>query len=161
MIYLGMVIDVAHAHYQTLQDIAEIAGANGVPIIDSHTSLSLSPEPTGSRRRTWTETELVAGTGGLICTWPLQCPPGQDACQRLTIDNWAEENYQMKERLGARHIALGTDGGGLLPGLVDGYQDILNLPNLVTAMYEKGFVDSEIDHYMGKNMVRILKTCIR
>jgi membrane dipeptidase len=160
MISLGMVIDVAHAHYATVRNIAEIARYHGVPIIDSHTSLSPNEVPNGSRLRTWTEMELIISTKGLICTWPLKWERETGANDRWTIRNWAEENYRMKNRLKAKHIALGTDGGGVLPSLVDGYESILDIPKLKDAMLTAGFTNGQIKGYMGKNMMKTLKKCI-
>ncbi len=159
MMSLGMVADVAHAHYATLKDIGEIAKVNGIPVIDSHTSLSPLAEPNGGRLRTWEEMEIVAASGGVICTWPLKWE-ASGWSGRLTLLDWAEENYKMKERLGSEHIALGTDGGGVLPDLVDGYGSILDLPKLLEAMDEVGFKRSEIEAYMGGNLFRVIKQCI-
>lgn len=162
MMELGIVVDVAHAHYYTLKDIVEIARENNVPILDSHTSLhpcKYYENQCGGRLRTWDEMEMVASTGGLICTWPLRWER-QDGTGRLTIEDWAKENYEIKEKLGSNHIALGTDGGGLLPKLVEGYKDILDLPKLVEAMHKVGFKGNEIEAYMGGNFLRILKRCI-
>jgi microsomal dipeptidase-like Zn-dependent dipeptidase len=160
MIELGIIVDVAHAHINTLQGIAEIARHNEVPIIDSHTSFTHRENPYGTTRlRTLAEMEMVAATGGLICTWPLRWER-PDGTGRLTIYDWAEENYEIKERLGIEHIALGTDGGGVLPEMVDGYESILDLPKLVKAMDEVGFKRSEITAYMGGNLFRVIKKCI-
>jgi microsomal dipeptidase-like Zn-dependent dipeptidase len=103
--------------------------------------------------------EMIAATGGIICTWPLKWVR-EDGSGRLTIDDWAEENYAMKERLGIEHIGLGTDGGGVLPEMVEGYKSILDLPKLVDAMGEVGFKRSEIAAYMGGNLFRVIKQCI-
>jgi microsomal dipeptidase-like Zn-dependent dipeptidase len=159
MMKLGIVLDVAHAHYPTLRDIVKIAVAKGIPLIDSHTSLSPCEEFCGSRLRTWEEMEMVAATSGVICTWPLKWERA-DGSGRLTLNDWAEENYEMKERLGSQHIALGTDGGGVLPEMVEGYSSILDLPKLVEAMDEVGFKRSEIAAYMGGNLFRVIKQCI-
>ena len=159
MMDLGMVVDVAHAHYPTLKDIAKIAKRNGIPIIDSHTSLSPCQEFCGGRLRIWKEMEMVAKTGGVICTWPLKWVR-DDGSGRLTLYDWAEENYEIKKRLGSEHIALGTDGGGVLPAMVDGYESILDLSKLVEAMDEVGFKRKEIAAYMGGNVYRVLKKCI-
>jgi len=158
MMSLGIVIDAVHAHYATLKDIAEIAVAHGIPIIDSHTSLSPAANPVGSRLRTWEEMRIIARTDGLICTWPLQRKnpwPG-----RLTIKDWAKENHALKTNLGNRHIGLGTDGGGLLPETVSDYKSIMDLPKLIGAMAEEGFDGQEIAGYMGGNLGRILQKCI-
>lgn len=74
---MGIVVDVAHAHINTLKDIAEMTGK---PLIDSHTGLSYSSVPTGGRRRTWKEMEMVVATGGVICTWLLTVKPKFLAC---------------------------------------------------------------------------------
>ena len=153
MIDLGIVVDAAHAHYATLRDMADMARSQGVPLIDSHTSLLPGTEYNGSRLRTWEEMELIAATGGIICTWPLQ----ESRVNRLTIRDWARENYEIKKRLGSRHIALGTDGGGQLPAMVDGYESILDLPKLIADMHAVGFKRKEIDDYMGNNFLRVLK----
>jgi len=56
---LGIIVDVAHAHYNTLQGIAEIARTNRVPIIDSHTSFTGRENPYGTTRlRTWKKWNL-------------------------------------------------------------------------------------------------------
>jgi microsomal dipeptidase-like Zn-dependent dipeptidase len=162
MIALGMVVDVAHAHIKTLQGITDIAHANGTPVIDSHTSLTRAPLPTGNRLRTWSEMEMVVKTGGAICTWP-------SGVYRTFIE-WAQELSEIKARFGIEHIALGTDGGGNSPISVQGYRDvgdgkkyegILDLPMLVDAMAEVGFTRREITDYMGENLYRIFKLCLR
>ena len=157
MISLGMVIDVAHAHFATLEDIAEIAFSHGFPVIDSHTSLSPMDLPTGNRLRTWEEMELIAKTGGIVCTWPLRAQNAAAGYERRTILDWAKENHEMKKRLGKEHIGLGTDGAGVLPQFVEGYTSILDLPKLMDAMDEAGFKRNEIDDYMGLNFFRVLK----
>lgn len=156
----GMIIDGAHAYYKTLADMANIARSNGVPIIDSHTSLSPQPQPNGSRLRTWREMEIIVRTGGIICTWPLKWESQDSNAGRRTVQDWARENYELKKRLGVAHIALGTDGGGQLPAMVDGYTSILDLPKLIKAMYRAGFKEWEIELYMGGNFRRVLETCL-
>ena len=160
MMSLGIVVDVAHAHYATLRDIAEIAKAHRLPVVDSHTSLSPLADPNGGRLRTWEEMEMIASTGGLVCTWPLKWVDPATGTGRLTLRDWAEENYQMMERLGGEHIGFGTDGGGILPERVDGYRSLLDIPALIDAMDEVGFLRWEIDLYMGRNLSRVLRKCI-
>lgn len=160
MISRGMVIDGAHAYSKTIKDMANIARINGFPIIDSHTSLSPQSQPNGSRLRTWKEMEIIVRTGGIICTWPLQWESTELGVRRLTIRDWARENFEIKKRFGAAHIALGTDGGGQLPDMVDGYTSILDLPKLIAAMYRAGFEKWEIELYMGGNFRRVLEACL-
>jgi membrane dipeptidase len=153
---LGVVVDVAHAHARTLQDIAAL---NPRPLLDSHTSLCPGPETENcGRRRTWREMEWVAKTGGVVCTWPMAFTrPGQT---RRTFGDWAREILEMKKKLGMEHVGLGTDRGGNIPRLIEGYRDVADFPLLVRAMEEAGLAPEEIRAYMGGNVLRLLKACI-
>jgi membrane dipeptidase len=153
---LGMVVDVAHAHPTTLKQIVEISSK---PLVDSHTSPCPGEDASGcGRLRTWKEMELVAKTGGVVCTWPYAYQSG-NAVRRTFLD-WAKENLEMKRRLGMAHVGLGTDGGGSLPDLIEGYRDVSDLVHLVAAMQEVGFANEEIAAYMGGNFYRVLRNCI-
>ena len=133
---------------------------NGVPIIDSHKSLTHRENPYGTTRlRTFEEMEMVAETGGVVCTWPLAWSVDENH-HRTSFSDWAEENLEIAQRLGIEHVGLGTDGGGGLPDLIDGYESILDLPNLVDAMDEVGFKRRDITAYMGGNLRRVIKNCI-
>ncbi len=155
---LGIVVDVAHAKTATLKGIVEVSAA---PVVDSHTSLL--PLPSGAtparptRLRTWAEMELIAKTGGLICTWPMAYVAGP--YHRTTVTQWAEEIRRMKTRLGIEHCGLGTDGGGNLPRTVDGWDSIASLPNLIRAMRDIGLSQEDIFAYTGRNFLRILVRC--
>ena len=104
--------------------------------------------------------EIIANTGGLIGTWPLCWGTASGGPDRLTIKDWAKENYALKNHLGIRHIPLGTDGGGLLPDRVEGYNSILDLPKLIEDMMDVGFTIQEIEMYMGRNLFKTLRRCI-
>jgi len=153
---LGMVVDVAHADSLTLKHICEITQR---PLLDSHTHpCSLDDEKTCGRFRTWKDMEMVAKTGGVVCTWPWATSRGK--AKRETFQDWAAEIAEMKRRIGMEHVGLGTDGGGGLPRFIKGYRDIRDLSRLVQAMQEAGFTRSEIAAYMGGNVYRVLKACI-
>ena len=156
-----MIVDVAHAHINTLEDIAALAIRHKVPIIDSHTALS-HEWINGSRRRSLDEMETIAETGGVVCTWPVQACNSQGKCSRTTFDDWAAETKGIAGALGIAHIGLGTDGGGIgnLAKLIDGYESILDLPKLVEAMEEAGLKRKEIAAYMGENIKAVIKKCI-
>ena len=153
---VGMVVDVAHAHPKTLKDIAEMNPRN---LLDSHTSACPTQDLRRChRQRTWTDMELIAQTGGVICTWPFAFErPDQ---RRKTFADWAAEILEMKKRLGMDHVGLGTDGGGSIPRFIEGYRDVGDLPRLATAMREIGLSPEDIKAYMGGNVYRVLQKCI-
>jgi membrane dipeptidase len=153
---LGMVVDVAHAHPLTLKQIAEMSHN---PLLDSHTNPCSREDPSKCHRlRTWKDMELVAKTGGVVCTWPLAIQRGTSV--RKTFLDWAKEILEMKKRLGMDHVGLGTDGGGMVPCL-DGYRDVRDLVHLMAAMQEVGLSHEDIKSYMGGNLYRVLQQCIR
>ena len=153
---LGMVVDVAHADSLTLKHIGEVTQR---PVVDSHTHpCSLDDAKKCGRFRTWKDMEVVAKTGGVVCTWPWATSQGK--AKRETFRDWAVEILEMKKRIGMDHVGLGTDGGGGLPRFIKGYQDIRDLSQLVKAMQEAGFTREEIAAYMGGNTYRVLKACI-
>jgi len=153
---VGMVVDVAHAHSLTLRQIAEMSAK---PLVDSHTNpCQIEDALRCGRSRTWKDMELVARTGGVVCTWPWAHKWG--GAIRKTFSDWAKEILEMKNRLGMNHVGLGTDGGGNLPDLIEGYRDVRDLVKLRVAMQEVGFSQEEIGAYMGGNFYRVLKSCI-
>lgn len=101
---------------------------------------------------------MVARTGGVVCTWPMAYEG--KTVRRITFLDWAREILEMKKRLGMDHVGLGTDGGGNLPGLIDGYRDICDLVQLMKAMQEVDFSQGEIAAFMGGNFRRVLQSCI-
>ena len=159
MIQLNMVIDVAHTSTKTLLEVCAIAQSAGVPVIDSHTSLLRDyyslPSSGFTRMRSLAEMEAVSNTGGVVCTWPLRCD-SSCAGERARIEGWAAEIEYMIAHLGPDHVGLGSDGGGRLPGLVDGYQNIKNLNGLAYELAGRGLSYADIHAYMGANMLRVL-----
>lgn len=152
---MGMLIDVAHAKTKTLKSIVEVSAA---PVIDSHTS----PLPYGyetskpSRLRSWPEMEMIAKTGGVICTWPY-ADARDPRHKRTTMKDWAEEIALMKSRLGIEHCGFGTDSGGALPQMVEGWVSYASLPHLIKAMRETGLSQNDVVAYLGGNFLRVLQ----
>jgi membrane dipeptidase len=150
---LGIVIDVAHASTDAVRDIT---GITQRPLVDSHTSVCHNDKLPCSRFRTWREMELIAKTDGVVCTWPIK--RSREGYRRETFLDWAKEILEMKNRLGIEHVGLGTDGGGHLPALIDGYDDVRDLKKLAHAMMEVGLSRKDIAAYMGGNFYRVFKT---
>jgi membrane dipeptidase len=149
---LGIVIDVAHASTDALKQIAEITKR---PLIDSHTS----PGPGApTRNRTWAEMELIAKSGGVVCTWPLSLNIPDRNYKRETFLDWAKEIAAMKRRIGIEHVGLGTDSGGRLPDRIAGFKDVADLKKLAVAMIETGLTREDVVAYMGGNFLRVFKT---
>jgi microsomal dipeptidase-like Zn-dependent dipeptidase len=100
--------------------------------------------------------EIVARTDGVVCSWPLgwRRSPGK------TFQDWATELMAMRKRIGMRHIGLGSDGGGGLGQVVEGYRDARDLERLAKAMLATGFSREDIAAFMGGNTYRVLTSSI-
>lgn len=149
---IGMVVDVAHAGPATFKDMLSVVTK---PVIDSHTNPSSGTRESW-RMRPWKEMEMVARTGGVTCTWPI----AYRTLPRKTLNDWAKEILVMKQHLGIEHVGLGSDGGGYLVNLVEGYRDSRDLGKLAEAMLEVGLSKEDVAAYMGGNVLRVLQTCI-
>jgi membrane dipeptidase len=150
---LGIVIDVAHASFGAIKDIVNTTRR---PLVDSHTSVCHNDALPCGRYRIWREIELIAKTGGIVCTWPLA--RRREGYKRETFLDWAKEILEMKKRIGIEHVGLGTDGGGHLPSTIDGYDDVRDLRKLAAAMIEVGLSKNDIAAYMGGNFYRVFKS---
>jgi microsomal dipeptidase-like Zn-dependent dipeptidase len=66
----------------------------------------------------------------------------------------------MRKRIGMEHIGLGTDGGGGLNSMVEGYRDARDIERLAKAMLAEGFSREDIAAFMGGNTYRVLASSI-
>jgi microsomal dipeptidase-like Zn-dependent dipeptidase len=153
---LGIVLDAAHADASTLAGIAAVSRR---PILDSHTGVNPTDDPTVCPRlRTWEEMEMIASTGGVVCSWP--CAYEYGAVRRTTVADWAAEIAEMKLRLGAAHVGLGTNGGGGVPLPIDGYAGVQDLGLLAVALLDAGLSKRDLQGFFGGNVLRVLADCL-
>ena len=66
----------------------------------------------------------------------------------------------MKRRLGVVHVGIGTDGGGGLPALIQGYRDVRDLTALARTVREVGFSPDEIAAVFGGNVRRVFQQAV-
>lgn len=153
---IGMMVDTAHSNTKTLKSISEVSL---LPLLDSHTA----PFPDGeensfpNRARSWEEMELIAKSGGLIGVMPISYKLG--SYSRTALADLAKEIVMMRDRLGIEHVGMGSDSGGL-PQLVDGWDSISSLPNLVSELLEQGMSEDETKAFAGGNFLRIARESI-
>ncbi len=140
---LGMLVDLAHASPQLVDDVTRTATA---PLVVSHTGVSATcPSP-----RNLSDDALlqVAATGGVIGIglWP-------DAICGETPAHWAAAVRHAVEVVGVEHVALGSDWDGAVPTIVDA----TGTPHLVAALRAEGFPREHIQAILGGNAIRVLR----
>lgn len=144
---LKMVIDVAHASYDTVKNVVDITTA---PIILSHSILKIDDSrPLAKRAISIEHAKLVAKTGGVVGAWPS----GFNSSFEEFVDN----TLRMIEAIGADHVGLGTDMDGNFKPVFSSYTQ---LPAWAAALQAKGLSKEDTAKVMGGNMKRVLHEVI-
>lgn len=145
---LGMVVDVAHASFKTVQDVAGITKA---PIILSHSILKMEDtRPLSRRAITPGHAKLVAGTGGVIGAWPSGF--------NNSFEEFVDNTLRLVDEAGVDHVGLGTDMDGNFKPVFGSY---LQLPQWAKALKAKGLSNEEVGKILGGNARRVLAKVIK
>ncbi len=140
----NMLVDVAHASSQTIDDILSIAAH---PIVVSHTGV----KGTCDNQRNLSDDQLrrIAATGGVIGIgfWDTAVC-GTDAAAIAKAIRYAVNVA------GIEHIALGSDFDGSVKAPFDTSGEAL----ITQALINEGFSDDEIGRIMGGNVLTFLQT---
>ena len=142
MNHLGMLVDVAHASFDTVKDTVQITTA---PIMLSHSHLqsATSPHP---RLITVEHARLVSSTGGLIGAWP-------SGFANRTFGDFVDQTMRLIDAVGVDHVGLGTDMDGNFEPVFSSYRQ---LPDWVSGLQSKGLPDADVAKVVGGNALRVL-----
>lgn len=140
---LGMLIDVAHASYETTLGVLEESTR---PIILSHTHLD------GGRRDnprlvSREHAQAVAAAGGLVGAWP------SGVCSE-TFDDFIDEIARLAEVIGVDHVGIGTDMDANYKPVMSGYSEFASIG---ASLAERGFTTSEVDGILGGNAINLIR----
>jgi membrane dipeptidase len=145
---LGMVIDVAHASFKTVQNVAEISNS---PIMLSHSILENgSVGPVSNRAIAVDHAKIISQTGGVIGVWPSGFSSD--------INDFVENTLRLIETVGVDHVGLGTDMDSNYKPVIKNYLEVQNWTN---ALSEKGLTDEEIGKLVSGNAHRVLKQVLK
>lgn len=144
---LGMVIDVAHASFETVKDVVAISSK---PVILSHSILAMeSDRPIALRAITPEHAKLVAGTGGLIGCWPSGF--------NKSFDEFVDNTMRMVDVAGIDHVGLGTDMDSNFKPVLDSYAQV---SRWTTALKAKGLSVTDVQKLAGGNAVRVIREVV-
>jgi membrane dipeptidase len=135
---LGMVIDVAHASFQTAKDVANLTKA---PIILSHSILQMNADrPIALRAISKEHAKLVADTGGVIGAWPSGF--------NKSFDEYVDNIKRLVDVVGIDHVGIGTDMSANFQPVLTNYTQY---PLVAEALKAKGLTSDEVNKIMGEN----------
>jgi membrane dipeptidase len=140
---LGMLVDLAHASRRTIDDVLALSTR---PVVFSHTGVRATCD--SPRNIDDSVLDRTARGGGLVGIGFFEgatCGRDLDAVVRAI--------RHAVDRVGAEHVALGSDFDGFVRTPIDAAQ----LPALTDALLGAGFDETQIRAIMGGNVARILR----
>jgi len=140
---LGMIIDCAHATFETTAGVLE---ASRQPVMISHSHLD-HPDRHHPRLLSPAHARAVADAGGLIGAWP-------SGVTSASLADFADEIARLADLAGPGHVAVGTDMDANYRPVLTRYADFAALPRLLAA---RGLSDADIDKILGGNALGLLR----
>lgn len=148
---LGILIDLSHMNEAGFWDLARMEPG---PLVASHSGAHALCA--ASRNLTDAQLDAIGSSDGLVgivfATAFLRADFADDADTPLALI--AEHARYVADRIGPRHVALGSDfDGATLPAELEG---AAGLQKLVAALREAGFDDEELADVCWRNWRRVL-----
>lgn len=136
-----IIIDLAHASSQTIDDVLAITTG---PVVVSHTGVRGLVD--NDRNISDESVKKIAARGGVIGVgyWDV-------AVGAPDVKSIAQTMRYLRDMVGAEHIGLGSDFDGAITAPFDASGVAL----ITEELMRQGFTDSEIQQIMGGNIVRV------
>jgi membrane dipeptidase len=148
---LGIMVDLSHLNEAGFWDVDSIAAG---PLVASHAAAhALCP---ASRNLTDTQLDAIGasdGLAGIVFSSPFLRPDFADEAN-TPIELIAQHARHVADRIGFRHVALGSDfDGTTIPAAVGGAD---GLPRVLDALAAVGFGPDELRAIAWENWRRVL-----
>lgn len=140
---LGMIVDVAHASYDTARDVIS---ESRVPVLLSHSNLNNGPVKS-ARFISTGHALMVAEAGGVIGAWPAGI--GSDS-----LADFVDQILALIDAVGIEHVAIGSDMDGNYKPVLTEYGDF---PLLAAALLQKGIGEKDAARVLGGNFLRLFE----
>ncbi|MFT4572679.1 MAG: membrane dipeptidase [Hyphomicrobiaceae bacterium] len=140
---LGILIDMAHASFQTTLDAIR---ASTAPVVISHSHLA-SPGANHPRLLSADHARVVAETGGLVGAWP-------SGVVNETLDDFADEICRLIDLVSVRNVAIGTDLDANYKPVLTHHGQYMDVDRLLAV---RGLDTAERDAVLGGNVVELMR----
>ncbi len=148
---LGLMMDLSHLNERGFWDVA---GLSEAPLVATHSAAhALSPS---ARNLTDAQLDAIARSGGVVGVnfFVGDLRPDGLMDPDTPLEVLVRHVRYMVDRMGAEHVALGSDFDGALIPLEVG--DATGLPKVVRALEEAGFRGGVLEGLCWRNWVRVL-----
>lgn len=145
-----IVVDVAHLSSRGILDVCELATA---PLLCSHTAARARCDI--PRNITDEEIDAIAATGGVmgILFAPLALVGRFRADSEAVVDHVCH----VIDRVGVRHVALGTDFDGFPPTIPSDHRDCRDVVKVTEGLRRRGLPDDDVALVLGGNARRLFE----
>lgn len=144
----GVVVDVSHASKDSMMQAVEYSQT---PVIASHSCIrALCDHP---RNLDDKQLDLLRATGGVVQVTAMGAFLKKGGGG--TLNDMMEHILYAARRIGVEHVGLSSDFDG--GGGIKGWQDASQTAQVVDALKQVGFDESEQRAICGENMIRILE----
>lgn len=162
---LRIIVDVSHLSEQSFWSVMELSRQ---PVIATHSNArSVCDHP---RNLADMQLKAIANTGGVV---GILIHPGVIDPKRASVGRVIDHISHIADVAGIDHVALGTDFIADLNGIdqtptsewlmpnetalssVSGLSQTTEVPNIITAMLERGFDEVSIQKLLGGNACRV------
>lgn len=140
---VGIIIDVAHATYDTTRGVIN---ASTRPVILSHSNLR-APGLDNPRLVSVEHASLVAEAGGIIGSVPW-------GIGQANVADWIDSILRLVDAVGVDHVAIGTDMDANFRPV---FTDYRNWPLIPAALLARGLHEPEVAAIIGGNFIRVFK----
>ncbi|TWP38531.1 dipeptidase [Leekyejoonella antrihumi] len=141
---LGMIVDLAHATYETTRDAVWVSDQ---PVMISHSHLAGAGRE-HPRFVSADHARVVAETGGVIGVWPA-------GFSLQTLEDYVGEIVRLVEVVGVEHVGVGTDMDANYRPVLTSYGQFAVLRD---ALSSRGFGAAEVDGVLGGNAEQLIRT---
>ncbi len=146
---LGMMIDLAHTHPDSIHDALALSEA---PMIVSHTGVRGVYDV--FRNLSDDDMKAIAGKGGVIGIFfaSLWLKPGNQS----TVEDVCDHIDHVVETVGIDHVGIGSDFDGFVK-LPDDLPSAASLPVLTEHLLARGYGQKQLAKLYGENMLRVFE----
>ena len=147
---LGILVDVAHVNRPGVIEACETSTS---PVIASHSLASgLRDTPRGLDDA---GLHAVAATGGVVGV--IFAPNFLRGKLDAPIDAVIDHLLYIADRIGPRHLAIGTDFDGWIPSIPNDIRDCRDLAWLTQRLVDRGTSREDVAGILGGNFLRVLR----
>ncbi|MFN7953347.1 MAG: dipeptidase [bacterium] len=146
---LGMIVDLAHTHPDSIRDALAISEA---PVIVSHTGVRGVYDV--FRNLSDDDMKAIAEKGGVIGVFfaSLWLTPGNES----TVEDVVDHIEHVVKTVGIDHVGIGSDYDGIVKMPTD-LPSAASLPVLTEHLVARGYGERELAKLYGENMLRVFR----